>query len=105
RIMRLASETATPIVPQSGNSGLVGAQMPDSSGREIILSLARLNRIREIDVHSNTVTVEAGVILQNLHDATDAVDRLFPLSLASQGSCQIGGNLSSNAGGTDVLPY
>jgi FAD/FMN-containing dehydrogenase len=105
RIMRLATETGTPIVPQSGNTGLVGAQVPDSSGREIILSLSRLNRIREIDVLSNTVTVEAGVILQTLQEAADAADRLFPLSLAAQGSCQIGGNLSSNAGGTGVLAY
>ena len=105
RIMRLATETGTPIVPQSGNTGLVGAQVPDRSGREIILSLSRLNRIREIDVLSNTVTVEAGVILQTLQDAADASDRLFPLSLAAQGSCQIGGNLSSNAGGTGVLAY
>ena len=105
RIMKLATETKTPIVPQSGNTGLVGAQVPDASGRDVVLSLSRLNRIREIDGLSNTVTVEAGVILQNLHDAADAVDRLFPLSLASQGSCQIGGNLSSNAGGTGVLAY
>jgi FAD/FMN-containing dehydrogenase len=105
RIMRLATETGTPIVPQSGNTGLVGAQVPDRSGREIILSLSRLNRIREIDVLSNTVTVEAGVILQTLQEAADAADRLFPLSLAAQGSCQIGGNLSSNAGGTGVLAY
>ncbi|AZO42260.1 FAD-binding oxidoreductase [Mesorhizobium sp. M7D.F.Ca.US.005.01.1.1] len=105
RIMRLATETGTPIVPQSGNTGLVGAQVPDTSGREIILSLSRLNRIREIDVLSNTVTAEAGVILQTLQEAADAADRLFPLSLAAQGSCQIGGNLSSNAGGTGVLAY
>ncbi|RUU73821.1 FAD-binding oxidoreductase, partial [Mesorhizobium sp. M7A.T.Ca.TU.009.01.1.2] len=105
RIMRLATETGTPIVPQSGNTGLVGAQVPDRSGREIVLSLSRLNRIREIDVLSNTVTVEAGVILQTLQEAADAADRLFPLSLAAQGSCQIGGNLSSNAGGTGVLAY
>jgi len=105
RIMRLASETHTPIVPQSGNTGLVGAQVPDATGRQVILSLSRLNRIREIDVQSNTVTVEAGVILQALQEAADAADRLFPLSLASQGSCQIGGNLSSNAGGTGVLAY
>ena len=105
RIMKLASETGTPIVPQSGNTGLVGGQMPDGSGREVVLSLSRLNRIREIDTFSNTATVEAGVILQNLHEAADNVDRLFPLSLASQGSCQIGGNLSSNAGGTGVLAY
>ena len=105
RIMRLATETNTPIVPQSGNTGLVGGQMPDASGREIVLSLSRLNRIREIDVLSNTVTVEAGVILQTLREAADAADRLFPLSLAAQGSCQLGGNLSSNAGGTGVLAY
>ncbi|TPN01789.1 FAD-binding oxidoreductase [Mesorhizobium sp. B2-1-3A] len=105
RIMRLATETGTPVVPQSGNTGLVGAQVPDRSGHEIILSLSRLNRIREIDVLSNTVTAEAGVILQTLQEAADAADRLFPLSLAAQGSCQIGGNLSSNAGGTGVLAY
>ncbi|TIR01565.1 FAD-binding protein, partial [Mesorhizobium sp.] len=75
----------------------VGAQVPDKSGRDIVLSLSRLNRIREIDVLSNTITAEAGVILQTLQEAADAADRLFPLSLAAQGSCQIGGNLSSNA--------
>ncbi len=105
RIMRLASETGTPVVPQSGNTGLVGAQVPDASGRQVVLSLSRLNRIREIDSLSNTATVEAGVILQTLQEAADAADRLFPLSLAAQGSCQIGGNLSSNAGGTGVLAY
>ena len=105
RIMRLAAETRTPIVPQSGNTGLVCGQMPDQTGREVVLSLARLDRIREVDVLSNTITAEAGVILQNLQEAADNVDRLFPLSLASKGSCRIGGNLSSNAGGTDVLAY
>ena len=79
--------------------------MPDRSGREIVLSLSRLDRIREIDPLSNTITAEAGVILEKLHAAADAADRLFPLTLASQGSCQIGGNLSSNAGGTGVLAY
>ncbi|CAM5512554.1 FAD/FMN-containing dehydrogenase [Aquamicrobium terrae] len=105
RILRLATETGTPIVPQSGNTGLVGGQVPDASGREVVLSLARLDRIREIDVASNTVTAEAGVILQTLQEAADAAGRLFPLSLAAQGSCRIGGNLSSNAGGTGVLAY
>jgi FAD/FMN-containing dehydrogenase len=105
RIMRLASETGTPVVPQGGNTGLVGAQVPDRSGHAVVLSLARLNRIREVDVLSNTATVEAGVVLQTLQEAADAADRLFPLSLASQGSCQVGGNLSSNAGGTGVLAY
>jgi len=79
--------------------------MPDSSGRQLVLSLQRLDRIREVDVHSNTITAEAGVILQNLQDAAEAADRFFPLSLASQGTCRIGGNLSSNAGGTGVLAY
>ena len=105
RILRLATETGTPIVPQGGNTGLVGGGIPDRSGREIVLSLSRLNRIREIDPASNTITVEAGVVLQAVQAAADAADRLFPLSLASQGSCQIGGNLSSNAGGTGVLAY
>ena len=105
RILKLATETRTPVVPQGGNTGLVGAQMPDRSGREIVLSLSRLNRIRELDPLSNTITAEAGVVLETLHEAADAADRLFPLSLASQGSCQIGGNLSSNAGGTGVLAY
>ncbi|MGE3306576.1 MAG: FAD-binding oxidoreductase [Rhizobiaceae bacterium] len=105
RILRLASETGTGIVPQGGNTGLVGGQVPDASGRQLMLSLSRLNRIRELDPSSNTVTAEAGVVLQALHDAADAADRLFPLSLGSQGSAQIGGNLSSNAGGTGVLAY
>ncbi|MGN6583576.1 MAG: FAD-binding oxidoreductase [Rhizobiaceae bacterium] len=105
RIMRLAAETRTPIVPQSGNTGLVGGQIPDQSGREVVLSMVRLDKIREVDVLSNTITAEAGVILQNLHEAAEEVDLLFPLSLASKGSCRIGGNLSSNAGGTDVLAY
>jgi FAD/FMN-containing dehydrogenase len=105
RILKLATETGTPVVPQGGNTGLVGGQMPDATGREIVLSLSRLNRIREIDLQSNTVVAEAGVILHVLREAADAADRLFPLSLASQGSAQIGGNLSSNAGGVGALAY
>jgi FAD/FMN-containing dehydrogenase len=104
-IMQLAYETATPVVPQGGNTGLVGAQQPDTSGRAIILSLSRLNQIRNIDTTGNLVTVEAGVILQNLQEAVQDAGRLFPLSLGAEGSCQIGGNLSSNAGGTAVLAY
>ncbi len=104
-ILKLASETGTPIVPQGGNTGLVGGQMPDASGREIVLSLSRLNRIREVDLRSNTIIAEAGVVLHTLREAADAADRLFPLSLASQGSAQIGGNLSSNAGGVGALSY
>jgi len=104
-IMKLATETGTPVVPQGGNTGLVGGQMPDASGGQIVLSLSRLNRIREVDVASSTITAEAGVVLQTLRDAAEEAGRLFPLSLASQGSAQIGGNLSSNAGGTGVLAY
>jgi FAD/FMN-containing dehydrogenase len=104
-ILKLATETGTPVVPQGGNTGLVGGQMPDGSGREIVLSLSRLNAIREIDLASGTITAQAGVVLHALRAAADAADRLFPLSLASQGSCQIGGNLSSNAGGTGALAY
>ncbi len=104
-IMKLAYETATPVVPQGGNTGLVGAQQPDASGRAIILSLSRLNEIRNIDTIGNLVTVEAGVVLQNLQEAVQDAGRLFPLSLGAEGSCQIGGNLSSNAGGTAVLAY
>lgn len=104
-ILRLASETGTPVVPQGGNTGLVGAQVPDRSGGQIVLSVSRLNRIREIDTQSNTVIAESGVILENLHRAADEADRLYPLSLAAQGSCQVGGNLSSNAGGVGALSY
>jgi FAD/FMN-containing dehydrogenase len=105
RILKLATETRTPIVPQGGNTGLVGGQMPDASGREVILSTSRLNRIREVDLSSNTATVEAGVVLQVLQEEAERNDRLFPLALGAQGSCQIGGNLSSNAGGTGVLVH
>ncbi len=78
RILKLATETRTPVVPQGGNTGLVGGQMPDRSGREIVLSLSRLDRIREIDPLSNTVTAEAGVILENLHEAADAAGPAVP---------------------------
>jgi len=105
RILRLATETKTPVVPQGGNTGLVGGQVPHDSGAEILVSLSRLDRVRQIDPQANTVTVEAGMILEKLHEAADKVDRLFPLSLASQGSCQIGGNLSSNAGGVAAVSY
>lgn len=104
-ILRLANETGTAIVPQSGNTGVVGGQVPDGSGSQVVLSLARLNRIREVDAAGDTMTAEAGVILADAHAAADAADRLFPLSLASEGSCRIGGNLSTNAGGTGVLAY
>jgi FAD/FMN-containing dehydrogenase len=102
-ILGLATETATPIVPQGGNTGLVGGQVPHSG--EVLLSLHRLDRIREVDATSNTITCEAGVILAKVQDAAAHVDRLFPLSLGAEGSCTIGGNLSTNAGGTGALAY
>ena len=105
QILKLATETGTPVVPQGGNTGLVGGQIPDMSGDAVIVSTARLGRIRAIDTAGNTITAEAGVVLQAIRDAADEHDRLFPLTLASQGSCQVGGNLSTNAGGTGALSY
>ena len=102
-ILKLASETGTPIVPQGGNTGLVGGQIPH--GGELLISLTRLDRIREVDAASNTMTCEAGVVLIRAQQAAAEADRLFPLSLGAEGSCTIGGNLSSNAGGTGALAY
>jgi D-lactate dehydrogenase (cytochrome) len=102
-ILKLANETRTPIVPQGGNTGLVGGQVPHDG--EIVLSLTRLDRIREVDPTSNTMTCEAGVVLARAQEAAATAERLFPLSLAAEGSCTIGGNLSTNAGGTAVLAY
>jgi FAD/FMN-containing dehydrogenase len=103
--MAIASETRTVIVPQSGNTGLCGGQIPTDEGHEIVLSLDRMTRILDVDPANNTITVEAGTILKSVQDAADAVDRLFPLSLASEGSCRIGGNLATNAGGLNVIAY
>lgn len=104
-ILKLCNETRTPVVPQGGNTGLVGGGIPFEKGEEIVLSLNRMNRIRAVDPLDDTMTVEAGVILQKAQEAADAVDRLFPMRIASEGTCQIGGNLSTNAGGTAVLRY
>jgi FAD/FMN-containing dehydrogenase len=103
KIVALANETATPIVPQGGNTGLVGGQIPLHS--EMLLSLNRLDRIREVDPTSNTLTCEAGVTLQRAREAAAAVDRLYPQLLPSEGTCTIGGNLSTNAGGTAALAH
>jgi len=102
-ICKLASEHRVALVPQGGNTGLVGGQTPLHG--EVVISLRRMDRVREIDVESDTMTVEAGLILQNAQARAAEVDRLFPLSLAAQGSCTIGGNLSTNAGGTAALAY
>ena len=104
-VVKRCAETKTPIVPQGGNTGLVGGGVPDNSGNAIVLSLNRMHHIRAIDTDNDTMTVEAGAILQTVQDKARAVDRLFPLSLAAEGSCTIGGNLSTNAGGTNVLRY
>ncbi len=104
-IMALASETRTAIVPQSGNTGLVGGQIPSPNGDQILLSLDRMTRIVDVDAEGFTLTAEAGATLQSVQEAAAAADRLFPLSLASEGSCRIGGNLASNAGGLNVLAY
>lgn len=104
-ILKLADETKTPIVPQGGNTGLVGGQVPHETNNEIVVSLKRLDRIREIDATSNTMTCEAGVVLASAQKAAEDADRFFPLSLGAEGSCTIGGNLSSNAGGTGALAY
>jgi FAD/FMN-containing dehydrogenase len=103
RIVALANETGTGIVPQGGNTGLVGGQLPFHD--EILLSLNRLDRIREVDAASNTITCEAGVTLGRAREAAAAVDRLYPQLLPSEGTCTIGGNLSTNAGGTAALAY
>jgi FAD/FMN-containing dehydrogenase len=105
RILAIANETGTAIVPQSGNTGLCGGQTPTDEGTEVLLSLDRMNRILDVDAANNTMTVEAGAILKTVQEAADAAGRLFPLSLASEGSCRIGGNLSTNAGGVNVIAY
>jgi FAD/FMN-containing dehydrogenase len=104
-IVKLARETKTKLVPQGGNTGLVGGSLPFMGNDEIILSLQRMNKIRALDVLNDTITVEAGCILQQVQVAAREAGRLFPLSIGSEGSCTIGGNLSTNAGGNAVLRY
>ncbi|MCY0150498.1 FAD-binding oxidoreductase [Hoeflea sp. G2-23] len=104
-ILKLAHETETAVVPQGGNTGLVGAQSPRADKAEVVVSLSRLNRIRSLDPLGQTMVAEAGVVLGRAQQAASEAGLLFPLSLGSEGSCQIGGNLSSNAGGTAVLAY
>ncbi|MEY4207186.1 MAG: hypothetical protein RLZZ20_338 [Pseudomonadota bacterium] len=104
-IVKLCTQHHVPIVPQGGNTGLVVGGVPDASGTAIVLSLSRLHRIRALDTLNDTLTAEAGCRLQQVQEAAQKAGRLFPLSLASEGSCTIGGNLSTNAGGTAVLRY
>ena len=105
RVVALLAELRVPIVPQGGNTSLCGAGVPDASGSQVIVSLARMNRVRHVDPENYTMTVEAGCVLAHAQEAAERHGRLFPLSLGSEGSCQVGGNLSTNAGGTGVLRY
>ncbi|RZT93683.1 FAD-binding oxidoreductase [Rivibacter subsaxonicus] len=104
-VVRACAAHGVALVPQGGNTGLVGGGVPDASGSQLLLSLARLNRIRAIDPANLTLTAEAGCVLQVVQEAADGAGLLFPLSLAAEGSCTIGGNLATNAGGTQVLRY
>jgi FAD/FMN-containing dehydrogenase len=104
-IVRICAQAEVAVVPQGGNTGLMGGQIPRPGHDEVLLSLSRLRRVRAVDPLDNTMTVEAGCTLLEAQQAAAAVDRLFPLSLAAEGSCQIGGNLSTNAGGIHVLRY
>ncbi len=104
-VVRACVQAGAPIVPQGGNTGLVVGGVPDASGREVVLSLTRMNRVRAIDADNLTMTVDAGCVLQNLQQAAEAAGLHFPLSLAAEGSCTIGGNLATNAGGTQVVRF
>lgn len=104
-VVQLCAQTMTAIVPQGGNTGLCGGAAADGSGAQIVLNLGRMNRVRAVDTANNTMIVEAGCVLAHLQQAAREAGRLFPLSLAAEGTCSIGGNLSTNAGGTAVLRY
>jgi FAD/FMN-containing dehydrogenase len=104
-VMKLCHEHRVPVVPQGGNTGLVGASTPDDSGRQLVLSLSRMKRVREVDVANASLTAEAGCVLADVQAAAAGAGLLFPLSLAAEGSCTLGGNLATNAGGTQVLRY
>ncbi|WP_454688453.1 FAD-binding oxidoreductase [Achromobacter aloeverae] len=104
-VVRLCARHRVPVLPQGGNTSLCGGATPDREGGTLVLSLGRLNRVRAIDTDNDTITVEAGCVLQAVQQAAEQAGRLFPLSLAAEGSCSIGGNLATNAGGTQVLRY
>ena len=104
-VVKACHGVGAPIVPQGGNTGLVGGGVPDSSGTQVVLSLARMRTVREVDPVAGTITVDAGVVLADVRAAAEQAGRLFPMSLGSEGSCTIGGNLATNAGGTAVLRY
>jgi FAD/FMN-containing dehydrogenase len=105
KLVKLCAANHIAIVPQGGHTGFCGGATPDDSGKQVILNLKRMNQIREIDAANQTITLEAGCILQTVQEKAAAQDFLFPLSLGAEGSCMIGGNLATNAGGTNVLRY
>ncbi len=105
KVVALLAGAGVGIVPQAGNTSLCGASVPDASGTQVIVNVSRMNRVRAIDLENNTITVEAGVILADLQRVAAENDRFFPLSLGAEGSCEVGGNISTNAGGTQVLRY
>ncbi|CAK0744551.1 D-2-hydroxyacid dehydrogenase [Azospirillaceae bacterium] len=105
QVVRICAAAGIPIVPQGGNTSLVGGSIPFEDGREVVLSLSRMNRIRDVDPLNFTIVVEAGCVLKTVQDAAAEVDRLFPLSLGAEGTCQIGGCLASNAGGMSTVRY
>ena len=105
QILKLADEKNIYIVPQGGNTGLVGGGIPDDSGGMFVLSLSRMNKVRSISADNRSMVVEAGCILQDIHEIAEQHNLYFPLNLAAKGSCSIGGNLSTNAGGINVLRY
>lgn len=104
-VLKACNDAGIQVVPQGGNTSLCGGSVPWEKGNEIVISLARMNQVREIDTDNFTMTLEAGVVLKDAQDAASEADRYFPLSLGAEGSCMIGGNLSTNAGGTNVLKY
>lgn len=104
-VVKACAAARVSMVPQGGNTGLVAGSTPDDSGNQVVLSLQRMNAVREIDPANMTMTVEAGCILQTCQEAAEKAGFLFPLSLAAEGSCTIGGNLGTNAGGTQVVRY
>jgi FAD/FMN-containing dehydrogenase len=105
QVVRACAASGISIVAQGGNTGLVGGGVPDDSGRQVLLSLARMNRVRAIDIANATITLEAGCVLKAAQEAAADRGSLFALSLAAEGSCTIGGNLATNAGGTQVLRF
>ena len=104
-VVKACAQAGVSIVPQGGNTGMVVGSTPDSSGTQVVLSLLRMNQVRTLDGGNLTVTVDAGCVLQTLQEVCEKAGFLFPLSLAAEGSCTIGGNLGTNAGGTQVVRY